>query len=248
MHIHHAHRRCPRATARHSGCHGRQPFAQHHLRTYPTGITPGRHQHPGGRFDPQHFHRECADKPKCKPEGARIEFDPSGTTALSCLAFFGAWYNPEHGKYKHVVGRALDYLMARMQANGNFLSNDLVGGYNRPFGAQAFAEALQLTGSEEYGWFAQRGIDFLTTIQNRLGGWRYRVKIETTDTSCMSWNLFALKAGEKAGLEVKEIAYAGCYRVMDIYSTPVKEHREEFLDIDPDYGYEVGFRCCKDAS
>ncbi|MEN8148511.1 MAG: HEAT repeat domain-containing protein [Planctomycetota bacterium] len=199
-----------------------------------------RHQNPDGRFDPQHFHKECPDTPKCKPEGARIEFDPTGTTALGCLAFFGAWYNPEHGKYKHVVGRAMEYLLARMQANGNFLSNDLVGGYNRPVGAQAFAEAAQLTDSDEFRWYAQRGIDFLTTIQNRLGGWRYRVKIETTDTSCMSWNLFALKTGEKAGLEVKEIAYAGCYRVMDLYSTPVKEHREEFLDIDPDYGYEVG--------
>jgi len=199
-----------------------------------------RHQHPDGRFDPQHFHKMCPDQPECRPEGARIEFDPSGTTALSCLAFFGAGYVPEGGKYRHVVGRAMEYLLARMQANGNFLSNDLVGGYNRPIGAQAFAEAYLLTGSEEYGWYAQRGIDFLTTIQNRLGGWRYRVKIETTDTSCMSWNLFALKTGEKGGLDVKKIALAGCYRVMDIYSTPVIEHREEFLDIDPDYGYEVG--------
>ena len=155
-------------------------------------------------------------------------------------AFFGAGYGPDSGKYKHVIRQALEYLMAREQANGNYLTNDLVGGYTRPLGAQALAEAYSVTGDKRYAWHAQRSIDFLTTIQNRLGGWRYRVNIETTDTSCMSWNLFALKMGEKAGLTVQEIALAGCYQVMDLYSTPVEEHREEFLDIDPDYGYEVG--------
>ena len=42
------------------------------------------------------------------------------------------------------------------------------------------------------------------------------------------------------GIAVQEIVYAGCYRVMDLYSTPVKNEREDFIDIDPDYGYEVG--------
>jgi hypothetical protein len=199
-----------------------------------------RHQHSDGRFDPQHFHKLCPDEPKCKPEGARVEFDPSGTTALCVLAFLGAGYGPDGGKFKDEITRALDYLLAREQANGNFLTNDLIGGYNRPISAQALAEACLITGDEELAWAAQRSLDFLTTIQNKLGGWRYRVRIETTDTSCMSWNLFALKTGEKAGLQIREIALAGCYRVMDLYSTPVLDHREEFLDIDPDYGYEVG--------
>ncbi len=201
-----------------------------------------RHQHPDGRFDPQRFYKMCKDRPECKREGARLEFDPVGTTALGALAFMGAGYSPTEGKYKDVLARALEYLLARQQANGNFLSNDLVGGYHRPVGTQAFAEAYVLGGREEFGWACQRGIDFLTTIQNKLGGWRYRVKIETTDTSCMSWNLFAAKAAQKAGLEVKEIVFAGCYNIMDMYSEDVgmKGPREFFIDIDPEYGYEVG--------
>lgn len=200
-----------------------------------------RHQSPDGRFDPQHYFENCDENPPCpKSGGARVEMDPSGQTALAVLAFLGAGYAPDEGKYKDVILRALDYLSAREQANGNFETNDLVGGYNRPLGAQAFGEAFMLTGNEEYAWSCQRAVDFITTIQNELGGWRYRVKINTTDTSCMSWNLFALKTAEKAHLDVKEIALAGCYRVMDLYSEPVKDQREEFVDIDPDYGYEVG--------
>lgn len=201
-----------------------------------------RHQHPDGRFDPQRFYEMCRDDPPCKREGARVEFDPVGTTALGALAFMGAGYSPTEGKYKEVLARALEYLLARQQANGNFLSNDLVGGYHRPIGAQAFAEAYTIGGREEFGWACQRSVDFLTTIQNRLGGWRYRVKIETTDTSCMSWNLFAVKAAAKAGLETKEIVFAGCYNIMDMYSQDVgmKGPREYFIDIDPEYGYEVG--------
>ncbi len=199
-----------------------------------------RHQHADGRIDPNRFYELCDENPPCKREGARFELDPSGTTALALLAYFGAGYNPESGKFKDVISRALEYLLARLQVNGDFLTNDLIGGYNRPIGVQAFAEAAIMTQESEYGWAAQRGADFLTTIQNSLGGWRYRVVIETTDTSCMSWNLFALKSAEKAGLRVREIAYAGCYRIMDMYSTPVKDQREDFVDIDPDYGYEVG--------
>jgi hypothetical protein len=201
-----------------------------------------RHQHPDGRFDPQRFYQMCRDEPPCKREGARIEFDPVGTTALGVLAFLGAGYSPDEGKYKEVIAQALEYLMARQQANGNFLSNDLVGGYHRPVGAQAFAEAYALSGDERMGWHCQRSVDFLLTIQNRLGGWRYRVNIETTDTSCMSWNLFALKSAKRAGLEAREIGFAGCYHVMDLYSQDVgmKGPREDYIDIDPDYGYEVG--------
>ena len=201
-----------------------------------------RHQHPDGRFDPQRFYKMCKDEPPCKREGARIEFDPVGTTALGALAFMGAGYTPTEGKYKGVLARALEYLLARQQANGNFLSNDLVGGYHRPIGTQAFAEAYVIGGRQEFGWACQRGIDFLTTIQNKLGGWRYRVKIQTTDTSCMSWNLFAAKAAAKAGLESKKILFAGCYHIMDMYSEDVGLNgpREFFIDIDPEYGYEVG--------
>jgi hypothetical protein len=201
-----------------------------------------RHQHADGRFDPQRFYERCDETPRCQREGARVQMDSSGTTALAVLAFTGAGYGPERGKYKHVVRRALEYLMARQQANGNFLTNDLIGGYHRPLGAQAFAEAYILTGDENYAWHSQVSLDFLTTIQNKLGAWRYRVIIQTTDTSCMSWNLFALKTGEKAGLTVQEIAVAGCYNVMDIYSEDKGPGgpREDFIDMDPAYGYEVG--------
>ena len=41
-------------------------------------------------------------------------------------------------------------------------------------------------------------------------------------------------------IEVKDIALAGCYHVMDLYSDHVTDQREDFVDIDPEYGYEVG--------
>jgi hypothetical protein len=202
-----------------------------------------RHQHLDGRWDPTGF-RECCDgTPPCQAGmGARVQEDPVSRTALGALAFLGAGYSPESGKFKTAIRRAMEHLMARQQACGDYLTNDLIGGYNRPVCLQAYAEAAALTHDPVYLPFVQRGADFLMQIQNSIGGWRYRVDVETSDSSVAAWMLFAMKAAEKAGASVREIVFEGTRRLFERYSVRVPQNgpREEFVDIDPSYGFDVG--------
>jgi hypothetical protein len=202
-----------------------------------------RHQDADGSFDPQRFRQQCDLAPPCSVgTGTRIQEDPVSRTGLSILAFLGAGYSPESGKFKVVLRRGLEYLMGRQQACGDYLTNDLIGGYDRPVCLQAYAEACALTHDPRYLPFVQRGADFLTQIQNSIGGWRYRVIEETSDSSVASWMLFSMKAAEKAGAHVREIVFEGTRLLFERYSVRVPQNgpREEFVDIDPSYGFEVG--------
>ncbi len=201
-----------------------------------------RHQDQDGSWDPLRFRERCDRSPPCSVStGARVQEDPVSRTALSILAFLGAGYTPEEGKYKCTLRRALEYMMARQQASGDYATNDLIGGYDRPVSLQAYAEACAVTHDPRFLPFIQRGADFLTQIQNSIGGWRYRVIEETSDSSVASWMLFSMKAAEKAGAHVREIVYEGTRLLMERYSVRApKEEREDFVDIDPTYGFDVG--------
>ncbi|NUN51779.1 MAG: terpene cyclase/mutase family protein [Planctomycetaceae bacterium] len=202
-----------------------------------------RHQDQDGAWDPQGFRSRCDLSPTCSAStGTRVQEDPSGRTGIAVLAFLGAGYSPESGKFKTAIRRGLEYLMARQQVHGDYLTNDLIGGYNRPIALQAYAEGYAVTHDERFLPFVRRGVDFLTQIQNSIGGWRYRVEVQTSDSSVAAWMLFAMKAAEKAGVEVRPVVYEGCRMLFERYSVRVPKDgpREDFVDIDPSYGFEVG--------
>lgn len=202
-----------------------------------------RHQDVDGAWDAARFKDRCDRVPACSVStGARVQEDNVSRTALSILAFLGAGYTPEAGKYKTALRRGLEYLMARQQACGDYLTNDLIGGYNRPLALQAYAEACAVTHDPRYLPFVQRAADFLAQIQNSIGGWRYRVDVETSDSSVAAWMLFAMKAAEKAGAHVRPVVFEGTRVLFRRYSVRVPQNgpREDFVDIDPSYGFEVG--------
>jgi hypothetical protein len=199
-----------------------------------------RHIAPGGELDPNRFFEQCSHEPGCKKVGARHMLDPVGTTSLAALAFLGGGYSPEGGKYKDGVRRLLTYLEVRQTAGGNYTSTDRFQGYNRPIAIYALSEAFNITGNDRYGSFVRRGADYLTEIQNELGGWHYQHPSKTTDTSVMSWVLLGMSVAHKSGFPVREVVFEGCDHILDLYSEPVGDEREDFIDIDPAYGYEVG--------
>ena len=202
-----------------------------------------RHQHPDGRWDPQAFRERCDPAAQCSASmGTRVMEDPVGRTGLVVLAFLGAGYSPEGGKYKTAIRRGMEYLMARQQAIGDYQTHDLIGGYNRPIALQAYAEAYALSRDERLRPYVQKGVDFLTQIQNSIGGWRYRVEVQTSDSSVAAWMLFAMSAAKKSGVPVREVVFEGCRMLFERYSVRVPKNgpREDFVDIDPNYGYEVG--------
>jgi hypothetical protein len=56
----------------------------------------------------------------------------------------------------------------------------------------------------------------------------------------MSWVLLGLGVAHKSGFNVRESVFEGCEMILSNYSERVTEQREEFLDLDPHYGYDVG--------
>ena len=201
-----------------------------------------RHQNGSGAFDQQHYLKNCEEDEPCPTgDGARVQMEPIGTTALCTLTYFGAGCSPNEGRYRGVLARAMEYMLSRQQANGDYTPNDLIGGYNRPLALQAYAEAAIASGSDELLPFIQRGVDFLACIQAKKGGWRYRVVDNANDTSVVSWVLFASKAAEKAGVKVRHSIYEGSDMVLWRDQTHPTKVREDFIkDIDPRYEFEVG--------
>jgi HEAT repeat protein len=205
-----------------------------------------RHQEPDGAFDQQDFLKLCPKKDGCPTSaGARIQMDPVGMTALCTLSYFGAGCSPAKGRYRGVVSRAMDYLLSRQMANGDYDANDLIGGYNRPLALQAYAEAANLSAeSQEYLPFVQRGVDFIANIQSEKSGWRYRVVDNANDTSVVAWVLFASKAAEKAHAKVRRSVYEGADLVLARDQTRPTKDFEDFandIKIDPNYAHDVSF-------
>jgi len=201
-----------------------------------------RHQNLDGALDPNKFVERCVHEPSCTKEGARHMLDPTGTTSLAALAFLGGGYAPEGGKYKDTVWRLLTYLEVRQTADGNFTSTDRFQGYNRPIATYAFSEAYNITGNEKYGDYIRRSSEYLTEIQNEIGGWHYQHMSRETDTSIMSWILLGMSVAHKSGFPVRDSVFEGCDMILDACSERVGKEREQFLDIDPRYAYEVGER------
>jgi hypothetical protein len=56
---------------------------------------------------------------------------------------------------------------------------------------------------------AARGLRFLEASQTPYAGWRYQPRSLESDTSVTAWALLALASGEKAGLAVNPMVWAG---------------------------------------
>ncbi|MCU0727197.1 MAG: HEAT repeat domain-containing protein [Planctomycetes bacterium] len=199
-----------------------------------------RHQNLQGALDPNKFFDRCVHQPSCVKEGSRHMLDKIGTTSLAALAFLGGGYSPHAGKYKEPLARLLTYIEARQTADGNYTTTDRFQGYQRPIAIYALAEAFNITGDFRYERSLDRGISFLTEIQNEKGGWHYQADSRETDTSCMSWVLLGLGVAHKSGFPVRESVFEGCRLIMETCSTRPTVEREEYLDLDPAYSYDVG--------
>lgn len=203
-----------------------------------------RHQRADGAFDQQTFLKLCDEKAPCPTAaGARVDWEDVGTTSLCTLAYFGAGCGPSKGRYRGVLARAMDYLLSRQMADGDYLKNDLIGGYNRPLVLQAYSEAsLASVENAEYGPYIQRGVDLIASIQSEKGGWRYRKVDNANDSSVVAWVLFASKAAEKAHARVRRSIYEGCDLVLWKDQTHPVNEKEDFVhDIDPNYAFDVSY-------
>ncbi len=201
-----------------------------------------RHQNWDGRWSGDKFTKRCRQF-HCKrcQSGARLGDWDVGMSGVSLLAFYGAGYRPDKGRYKDVVLRAQVYMAARQWADGDFGGQgDLIDGYSRPIAAIALAEAYGTTRDPEYRERARRSVAHIIRIQYEDAGWRYRLGGQFPgDTSVTGWNAWAISTAKKFGIRVDPMGIEGSRSLIARFSSVVTQD-EEFYNTDPAYFFEVG--------
>lgn len=162
-----------------------------------------RNQHPDG-------HWAIHDFPGDDDRNVGNFHSDTAATGLAMLAFLGAGYTHQSGKYQAVVQNGMQWLIARQKTDGDLFADtsQFVHFYSHGIAAIALCEAYGMTKDASLKEPSQRAIDFIVASQHpEFGGWRYLPRFES-DTSVSGWQLMALKSGEVAGLKVPAKSYA----------------------------------------
>jgi len=145
------------------------------------------------------------------PTGRRPHnYHDNGSTGLALLALLARDNTPDKpGPYRNHVNKALNYLLAAQEDNGDLRGPAQLRGadssradmYDHAIATLALAEAAIMTGDKCYAEAALRGARFIVAAQDpESGGWRY-VPGQFGDTSVFGWQIMALHACEKLGFE-----------------------------------------------
>ncbi|MBX6313898.1 MAG: terpene cyclase/mutase family protein, partial [Isosphaeraceae bacterium] len=171
----------------------------------------GRHQRSDGSWSLD-YRKECSGK-GCPPD-KHVNSD-TAATGLALLPMLGAGQtHTEPGRYQKAVKGGLDWLLKVQKPNGDLRQG---GGnmYSHAIASMALCEAYGITKDERLKEPAQRAINFIVKAQNPDdGGWRYQPG-QPGDTSVFGWQMFALRSGYLAGLEVPETTIQGCRKYLD---------------------------------
>jgi hypothetical protein len=168
------------------------------------------HQAPDGHWSLDGFnvHGHC----NCNGFGAKYDI---AATAFGLLPFLGAGETHlstgKNSAYAKVVGKGLNYLMAKQQSDGQFSANM----YEHGLATIAICEAYGLTADNKLKQPAQRALNFIASAQSEAGGWRYGAKQPGFDTSVAGWQLMALKSGQMSGLSVPKETFTRCDKWLD---------------------------------
>lgn len=149
----------------------------------------------------------------------------SAATGLALLAYLGAGYTHQSGKYQENVKRGMTWLLQGQKSNGDLFSDEteFVWFYSHGIASIAVCEAYGLTKDAALKDPAQKALNFIVASQHpKFGGWRYRPQFES-DTSVSGWQLMALKSGEMAGLDVSPEAYVGVRTWLDSVQSKTAE-------------------------
>lgn len=136
-----------------------------------------------------------------------------GTTGLSILALITHDHTPDKpGPYRETVKKALDFLIASQEQNGDLRGPPRLRGagsakgdlYDHAIATLALAETATMTGNPRYKAAALKGVDFIVSAQDpQTGGWRY-IPGEAGDTSVFGWQIMAMHAAQQLGFQIPD--------------------------------------------
>jgi hypothetical protein len=155
-----------------------------------------RHQSDDGRWDSEDFDDACG---ACGGD-ARVDVDIA-LTGLSLLCFLGADHtHVRDGPYRDVVRAGVRWLVDRHMENGDLLGRESM--YSHGIATIALAEAYGMTGDPQLAPLVEDAVAFIIEARNRRdGGWRYAPG-QPGDTSVLGWQVMAMSAARRAGVEV----------------------------------------------
>lgn len=189
------------------------------------------HQRDDGSWNFDHRTGECGEE--CTGPG-NLSPCTVAATSMALLCYLGAGHTHKQGDYQEVVQHGLDYLLSK--AVKNQYGADLqeiegnTGMYAQGLATIVLCEAYGVSQDPQLKAPAQFALTFVSEAQNpRTGGWRYKFRDETSDTSVAGWQVMAIASGRISGLRV-----------------PVRTRQQasKFLDSVQDqngafYGYDV---------
>lgn len=179
------------------------------------------HQDPDGKWDADGFMKH--DPSGDRTDGAGDPNHDVGVTGLALLAFLADANTMTRGLYKENVRRGVKWLLDEQDRESG-LVGDSIGHaylYDHAIASLALCEVAFLDSSTIVRMRAQKALNLISRARAPYGVWRYEVPPSGEgDTSVTGWMLFALKAGEEAGLKIDREAYAASLEWFDAMTDP----------------------------
>lgn len=152
-------------------------------------------------------------------------------TGLALLAFQGAGYTHREFKYAAQLQRAVDWMIARQDADGGLYleadarSNQNCRMYSHAIAALALNEAYGMTQDSQLREPCRKALAYIANTQDDRGGWRYYAEpqLRQSDTSVTGWMLMALQSGRLSGLEVPAETWQGMDAWLRVAGDPQRE-------------------------
>ena len=152
-------------------------------------------------------------------------------TGLALLAFQGAGYTHREFKYAAQMQRAMDWMIARQDAEGGLYleadarSNQNCRMYSHAIAALALNEAYGMTQDSDLREPCRKALAYIVNTQDDRGGWRYYAEpqLRQTDTSVTGWMLMALQSGRLSGLEVPAETWKRIDEWLQVAGDPQRE-------------------------
>jgi hypothetical protein len=130
-----------------------------------------------------------------------------GPTALSVLAHLSAGVQPGDKKYGEALKKGVAFLLTTQDPTGLLRDQTSIVMYSHGLATWALAEYLVVTGQDAPVGLrpaVDKAVKLICKAQGPKGGWRYQPIPADGDLSITGWQLLALRAAARAGIDVPE--------------------------------------------
>jgi len=174
-----------------------------------------RHQSRDGSWSCSAFRESCgtATEPAARVcAGAGYPEHDIGVTGLALLAFLRAGHTWSRGDHRNTVADGLLWLASKSDSDGLIAERSAMEFiYNHAIATTALAEASTSgNGGAALRGTLEKAVDVIYEARDPLAAWRYDLpSLQNSDVSMTGWMLGALRAAERAGIEIDRVAVLG---------------------------------------